>query len=409
MLSSHLFHFGVDAWWLDAPEPELSGKWGEFRDFRTYLGSGALVFNAYPLEHTRSMYEGQRGETDAKRVVLLTRSAYAGQQRNGAITWSGDIRSDWRVLRQQVPAGLNFVASGIPYWNTDTGGFFGNDPDNPKYVELFTRWFQFGSFCPMFRVHGTDKPKEVWRFDAATQQILIKYLNLRYHLLPYIYTVSWQVTHDGYTMMRPLVMDFPQDKEARNTPDEYMFGPALLVSPVTEAGASSRPVHLPAGSSWIDFWTGKQAPGGETITAAAAIDTMPIFVRAGSILPYGPTVEYASQALDAPIELRIYPGADGSFTLYDDAGDSYAYEKGEYSTIPLRWSDQDAMLTIGARQGSFPGMTERPPLPCRAGRTRLRLRLRPTVTADQTVHYTCKEIDCPSSYRPLRRPHAANG
>jgi alpha-D-xyloside xylohydrolase len=392
LLSSHLFHLGVDAWWLDAPEPELSGKWGEFRDFRTYLGSGALVFNAYPLEHTRSMYEGQRGETDAKRVVLLTRSAYAGQQRNGAITWSGDIRSDWRVLRQQVPAGLNFVASGIPYWNTDTGGFFGNDPDNPKYVELFTRWFQFGSFCPMFRVHGTDKPKEVWRFDAATQQILIKYLNLRYHLLPYIYTVSWQVTHDGYTMMRPLVMDFPQDKEARNTPDEFMFGPALLVSPVTEAGASSRPVRLPAGSSWIDFWTGKPASGGETITAAAPIDTMPIFVRAGSILPYGPTVEYASQALDAPIELRIYPGADGSFTLYDDAGDSYAYEKGDYSTIPLRWSDKDATLTIGARQGSFPGMQN--------DRT-FRVVLvapghgsgqDPAVTADQTVHYTGKEI-----------------
>ncbi len=353
-----LFSLGVDAWWLDSPEPELSGNWGEFRNFKTALGPGALVYNAYPLEHTRAVYEGQRAVSSDKRVFLLTRSAYAGQQRYAAVTWSGDIRGTWEVFQHQVPAGLNFAASGVPYWNTDIGGFFGSNPDDPKYTELFTRWFQWGAFTPMFRVHGTDKPKEIWRFDPATQKILIDAVQLRYHLLPYIYSVSWMVTNQGYTMMRPLVMDFRKDKAVRKLGDEFMFGPDLLINPVTEPGAETRKVVLPSGARWTDFWTGKALDGGQTVEASAPIAHIPIFVRAGSILPYGPAVQWAGEAPDAPIELRIYPGADASFTLYEDEGDNYDYENGARATVALRWDDRAQTLTIGARQGSYPRMPQ---------------------------------------------------
>jgi alpha-D-xyloside xylohydrolase len=355
-IMTKLFSLGVDAWWLDSSEPELSGNWGEFRNFKTALGPGALVYNAYPLEHTRAVYEGQRAVSTEKRVFLLTRSAYAGQQRNAAVTWSGDIRGTWDVFRRQIPAGLDFVASGVPYWNTDIGGFFGSDPDDPKYVELFTRWFEWGAFTPMFRVHGTDKPKEIWRFDPATQKVLIDTVQLRYHLLPYIYSVSWMVTDQGYMMMRPLVMDFRADKDVRQVGDEFMFGPNLLINPVTSPGAVTRRVILPTGTHWTDFWTGKTLDGGQTIEAAAPIGHLPIFVRAGSILPYGPDVQWAGEKPNDPIELRIYPGANGSFTLYEDEGDNYDYEKGQHAVVPFRWNDTTKTLTIGAREGSYPGM-----------------------------------------------------
>lgn len=355
-IMKNLFSLGIDAWWLDASEAELSGNWGEFRKFKTAHGSGATVFNAYPLEHTRAVYEGQRAVSSDKRVVILTRASYAGQQRNSAITWSGDIHSKWEVFQQQIPAGLNFVASGVPYWNTDIGGFFGNDPDNPQFRELFTRWFQFGAFCPMFRVHGTDKPKEVWRFDPETQKTLIDVINLRYHLLPYIYSVSWRVTNNGYTMMRPLVMDFPDDLAARKIGDQFMFGPSILVNPVTHPGVNERALYLPKGTQWIDFWTGASIEGGKTIQAPAPITTMPLYVRAGSIVPYGPPVQWATEKIDAPIELRIYPGADGEFTFYEDEDDNYDYERGAFATIPLQWNDTTKTLTIGERSGSYPGM-----------------------------------------------------
>ncbi len=351
-----LFSLGVDAWWLDSSEPELSGNWGEFRNFKTALGPGALVYNAYPLEHTRAVYEGQRAVSSDKRVFLLTRSAYAGQQRNAAVTWSGDIRGTWDVFRRQIPAGLDFVASGVPYWNTDIGGFFGSNPDDPKYVELFTRWFEWGAFTPMFRVHGTDKPKEIWRFDPATQKTLIDTVQLRYRLLPYIYSVSWMVTDQGYTMMRPLVMDFREDRNLRKIGDEFMFGPDLLINPVTEPGAETRKVMLPSGTRWTDFWTGKIFDGGQEIETAAPIGHIPIFVRAGSILPYGPDVQWAGEKPNASIEVRIFPGANGAFTLYEDEGDNYDYEKGVHATVPFRWNDAAKTLTIGPRVGSYPGM-----------------------------------------------------
>jgi alpha-D-xyloside xylohydrolase len=354
-LSEKLFARGFDGWWLDASEAELGGKWGEMRELTTGAGSGAKVFNAYPLMHSTGVYQGQRAKTSDQRVFILTRSAFAGQQRNAAVTWSGDTTGKWDVFAKQIPAGLNFVASGIPYWNTDIGGFFGGDPADPKYAELFTRWFQFGAFCPMFRVHGTSKPKEMWRFDEATQNILIAYDQLRYHLLPYIYSVSWQVTDRGYTMMRPLVMDFRADTNVFGIADQFLFGPALMACPVIQAGATNRNVHLPAGTAWADFWTGKTHPGGQNIEAASPIETMPLFVRAGSIIPYGPAIEYAAQSAD-PIELRVYPGADGAFTFYEDEGDNYNYQHGVHATIPILWDEKSKTLTLGKRSGKFPGM-----------------------------------------------------
>jgi alpha-D-xyloside xylohydrolase len=354
-ISKNLFSRGFDGWWLDASEPELSGKWGEMKNIATAQGPGSKVYNAWPLLHTTAVYQGQRAETSAKRVFILTRSAYAGQQRNAAVAWSGDIKGTWDVFPKQIPAGLNFCLSGIPYWNTDIGGFFSGNPADPNYTELFTRWFQFGAFCPMFRVHGTNYPKEIWRFNEATQQIMAEYIKLRYHLLPYIYSCSWQVTSKGYTMMRPLVMDFQNDPNVFDVTDQYMFGPALMVNPVTKRGVTSRSIYLPQGTTWTDFWTGKSYPGGQTIDAAAPIGTLPIFIKAGSIIPYGPEIEYATQSSD-PIELRIYQGADGAFTLYEDEGDNYNYEKGKYATIEISWSQSQQTLTIGPRQGKFSGM-----------------------------------------------------
>lgn len=360
-ISSHLFKFGIDGWWLDATEPELSGHWGEIRDLRTAMGPGAYVANAYPLETTAAVYNGQRRETNQKRVVILTRSAYAGQQRNSAITWSGDIRGDWKTFANQIPAGLNFSLSGIPYWNTDIGGFFGGKTSDPKYQELFDRWFQFGAFCPMFRVHGTGQPKEFWRWDDRTQAAWKNAVDLRYQLLPYIYSTSWKVTHDGYTMMRPLVMDFPTDNTALMVKDQFLFGPDLMPCPVTQPNVTTREVYLPAtpGNSpqsplWFDFYTNKTFPAGTHITADAPVERIPLFVKPGSILPLGPVVQYAEAPTDAPLELRIYPGADASFTLYNDDGETYDYEKGAHTTIPLTWNDKTHTLTLGKRAGNYP-------------------------------------------------------
>lgn len=355
-LSEKLFAKGLDGWWLDGAEPELA-DWDQLRALQTAAGPGVTVANAFPLMHTTAVYQGQRAESPAKRPIILTRSAYAGQQRNAAITWNGDVQGNWGDFAKSIPAGLNFCASGIPYWNSDIGGFFSGNPGSASYAELFTRWFQFGAFCPMFRVHGTNYPKEIWRFPAATQTILTDFDRLRYHLLPYIYSVSWMVTDQDYTMMRPLAMDFPTDATAWNTADQFMFGPALMVCPVITAGATSRNVYLPAGSGWHDFWTGQVFAGGQTITASAPIERMPLWVRAGSVLPIGPAIQYAAESVD-PMEIRIYQGADGSFTLYEDAGDNHDYQSGSHATIPLQWHEASRTLTIGARQGSFPGMQD---------------------------------------------------
>jgi alpha-D-xyloside xylohydrolase len=358
---------GWDGWWLDGSEAELGGNWGEMRDVRTAAGPGAEVINAYPLLHTTGVYEGSRRDSPGKRPFILTRSAYSGQQRNAAITWSGDTAATWDVFRAHIPAALNFTLSGIPYWSADIGGFFGGKPTDPAYAELYTRWYQFGAFNPMFRVHGTGAGKEIWQFDAATQEILRKYTELRYRLLPYIYSASADVTHRHGTMMRALVMDFRQDAQAVTVPDQYMFGKALMVAPVTAAKADVRTVYLPGTAAWFDFWSGQRHEAGKIIAAKAGIDTIPLFVRAGSILPLGPVVQHAGQKSDEPIELRIYPGQDAAYELYDDAGDGDGYTRGESAVRRFTWDQAGGQLTIAPWRGAFPGLEVRQAFVVRCG------------------------------------------
>ena len=354
-LNKGIFQVGMDGWWMDASEPEfdiLKGK-------QTFLGSGESVRNAYPLYVTKAIYEGQRATTDRKRVAILTRSAFAGQQRNAAASWSGDITGDWITLQRQIPAGLSFSMSGMPYWTTDIGGFFRpkDQYTSDAYHELLIRWFQYGAFCPIFRVHGYVSNAEIWNYGTQVENILTQYDELRYRLLPYIYSTAWGVTSKGETLMRSLPLEFSSDPGARKVADQFMFGPALLINPVTTEGATQRTLYLPAGSDWIDFWTGKRVKGGQSITAEAPLDKMPIYAKAGSIVAFGPRVEVSSAKAD-PIELRLYAGANGDFTLYEDEGDNYDYEHGAYSIIPVHWDDKAETLTIGNRSGSFPGMLE---------------------------------------------------
>jgi alpha-D-xyloside xylohydrolase len=351
-LRDGIFQDGMDGWWMDASEPEYDA----LHNKRTFVGSGNSVRNAYPLYVTQAIYEGQRATTDRKRVVILTRSAFAGQQRYAAASWSGDISANWITLRRQIPAGLSFSMSGLPYWTTDVGGFFRpkDQYTSDAYHELLVRWFEYGAFCPVFRVHGYQSNAEIWNYGPQVEGILRQYDELRYRLLPYIYSAAWGVTKNGETLMRALPLEFSSDAGARRVSDQFMFGPALLINPVTTEGAKERTLYLPASLDWIDFWTGKRIRGGQSVNAEAPLDRMPIYVRAGSIIPFGPHAESASAKTD-PLELRIYTGAPADFTLYEDEGDSYDYERGAYSEIPIHW-DEAGLLTIGNRRGSFPGM-----------------------------------------------------
>jgi alpha-D-xyloside xylohydrolase len=361
-INTALFQKGVDAWWLDTDEPETEGQQDNILvDHKLHIGSGARYANIYPLFHTEGVSEGQQKASDKKRVFILSRSAYTGTQRLGVTAWSGDVLSDWLTFARQIPAGLNYSISGMPYWTTDIGGFIsGGNLNDPKFRELFVRWFQFGTFSPIFRVHGTRNPdeNELWSYGPDAQKILVDYDNLRYRLLPYIYSEAWQVTSEHGTLMRPLVMDWRNDVEAQNTGDEYLFGPAILVSPVTKQGATTRTVYLPK-ATWYDFWTGAKVEGGKRIEADAPVAKLPLYVRAGSIVPLGPTMEWATEKAADPIEIRLYPGADGDFTLYEDENDNYGYAKGQHATIQLHWDDAAGTLTFGAREGSFPGMLEK--------------------------------------------------
>jgi alpha-D-xyloside xylohydrolase len=384
-IERELFRKHVDAWWLDASEPDLTRN-PTLANQRAYmnptaLGPGASVLNAYPLVNSEAVYDGQRAAAPDQRVFILTRSGYAGQQRYAAAVWSGDTSSTWTAMRKQIPAGLNFCLAGVPYWTMDIGGFSvpqryaplkGNDPatgepeyaaptpeDAAEWAELNTRWFEFGTFVPLLRVHGQYPYREMWEFggDASpAYRAQLKFDRLRYRLLPYIYSLAGAVTQEGGTIMRPLVMDFRTDATARACGDEYLFGPALLVSPVTVYRARSRPVYLPAAAGWYDFWTGTAVTGGQTIEAPAPYDAIPLYVRAGSIVPLGPELQYAGEKLADPITLWVYAGADGAFSLYEDDGLTYGYEKGALARIPLRWDDAARTLTIGRREGTFPGM-----------------------------------------------------
>jgi len=368
-----LFRRGVDAWWMDATEPDLvqpspptleSTK--RFID-RTAIGTASRVMSAYPLMNSKAVYDGQRGTAPDQRVFILTRSGFAGIQRYATVTWSGDITSTFQTLRKQITAGLGFSIAGTPYWTNDTGGYtmsrrLGQAKDGDaldEWQELNARWFQFSTFSPILRVHGTDRSREPWNIgseQSPVYQTLLTFDRLRYALFPYIYSVAGAVTQDGSTMMRPLVMDFRTDAKARDIADQFMFGPAFLVNPVTEYKARTRSVYLPAGPDWYDFWTGKRSAGGQTITADAPFDRLPIFLRAGSIVPVGPEQQYTGETPNPPITLYVYAGANGRFSLYEDDGRSYGYERGEFARIPIEWNDASRTLTIGARAGSYPGM-----------------------------------------------------
>lgn len=377
-LSKGIFSLGMDGWWMDSSEPDhLNPKPADF-DTKTYLGSFRKVRNAFPLMTVGGVSQHQRSVSSNKRVFILTRSAFAGQQRYGSNTWTGDIVASWDALKNQISAGLNFSLSGIPYWNCDLGGFFlwnfKNPLKNADYRELYARWLEFGTFTPMMRSHGTDAPREIYQFGQKGDKIydaIEKYINLRYTLLPYIYTTSWDVTKNQSTITRALVMDFAADKQALDINDEYMFGKSILVAPVTQpmynklqdsikvedySEVKSKAVYLPNGADWYDFWTGEKMNGGQTIHKNTPIDIIPLYIKAGSILPLGPKVQYAIEKKWDTLEIRIYKGANGVFTLYEDENDNYNYEKGAYSTISILWNDAKNQLTINDRKGSFAGM-----------------------------------------------------
>jgi len=358
LMDKALFKIGADAWWLDTTEPETEGRETNILvTNKVAIGNGARYANEFPLLTTTAVYQGQRAASDQKRVFILSRSAYAGEQRNAAAVWSGDVDPNWETFRRQIPAGLNYSLSGLPYWTTDIGGFVSANPDDPAYRELYVRWFEFGTFCPIFRAHGTrtSNQNELWSYGPEAQKILVAYDKLRYRLMPYIYSLAWRTTNENYTIMRPLVMDFRTDTRAQNIGDQFLFGPAVLVNPVTEPGAKTRHLYLPQ-TTWYDFWTGSSTAGGQMIEAASPIERMPLYVRAGSILPLGPEEEYATEKPADPLELRVYRGADGDFILYEDENDTYNYEKGVHATIHFSWDDSRHILTIGDRAGSFPGM-----------------------------------------------------
>lgn len=361
-LPGKLFSQGWDAFWLDSAEPEE--HWPHvgdaiLRDKQLHIGSGLEYTNIFPFAHNLGVQDHWKQTTQEKRVFLLTRSAFLGQQRVGATVWSGDVYQSWWALQHQVPAGLNFALSGYPYWTTDIGGYHPLYPDTksfdkPGYQELYARWFEYGAFCPIFRTHGHRDHNEMWTYDRV-YPALLAIDKLRYRLMPYVYSLAYRVTNQDYTIQRPLVMDFREDPATWNIGDEFLFGPSILVSPVLKEHATERHVYLPAGADWYDFWTGERRAGGAGVNVPAPLDRIPLAVRAGAIIPMGPEIEYAGQASD-PIELRVYPGKDGEFTLYEDEGDSYRYTGGAYTTIAIHWNDAARTLTFGRRDGSFEGM-----------------------------------------------------
>ncbi|MDR1896111.1 MAG: DUF5110 domain-containing protein, partial [Prevotellaceae bacterium] len=364
-LDKGIFNYiGNDGWWLDSTEPDHINKKESDFDLPTYLGSYRSVKNAFSMMHNSGIATHQKAQNSDKRVVILTRSGFIGQQRFGSNTWSGDVQSTWDMLAKQIPAALNYTMMGIPNWNSDIGGFFagrwnkGGGAKNPEYQELYVRWMQFGAFCPMMRSHGTEVPREIWNFGSRGEWAFDaqeKMINLRYRLLPYIYSTSWDVSHNDGTFMRPIVMDFPTDKKVYDLGGEYLFGRSLLVAPVTQPKVAEWSIYLPEGSMWIDFWTEKTFAGGQTIERETPIDIIPLYVKAGSLIPLAPVMQYATEKAWDNLEIRIYPGADGEFTLYEDEFDNYNYEKGIYSTITFHWNDKNRSLTIGNRKGDFPG------------------------------------------------------
>ena len=399
-----LYDYGVDAWWMDSTDPDFFNPRESDYEHLVTGGTWRSLRNAFPLETVRGVYESQRKDYPAspKRVFIMTRSSYAGQQHYGSNMWSGDVNSSWDMLRKQVPAGLSFSLTGNPNFNTDIGGFFcnayntrgpGSAPKNPQFQELYVRWMQYGLFCPVFRSHGADAPREIWQFGKKGEPVydaIEKQIRLRYRLIPYLYSTAWQVTSNNDSYLRPLFSDFAADKRVWDIADEFMFGRNILAAPILDPQYTEEKIirtdamtgwnreketgdkrqeaaidwtvtktatkYLPKGAVWYDFWTNKTYKGGQTVTLQTTLDRVPMFVRAGSILPLAPEMQYVGEKSWDNLEIRVYPGADGSFTLYEDEGDNYNYEQGYYATITFVWNDKARTLTIGTRQGGYKGM-----------------------------------------------------
>ena len=395
-----LYDYGTDAWWMDSTDPDFFDPRESDYQHKVYGGTWRSQRNAFPLETVRGIYQSQRKDypNATKRVFIMTRSSYAGQQHYGSNMWSGDVNSSWDMLRKQVPAGLSFSLTGNPNFNTDIGGFFcssyntrgaGSAPKNPQFQELYVRWMQYGLFCPVFRSHGADAPREIWQFGQKGEPVydaIEKMIRLRYRLLPYLYSTAWQVTSNNDSYLRPLFSDFAADRKVWDMTDEFMFGAAPIVDPqyteekvirtnamtgwdrneVKSEGVKSEKLdwtasktatkYLPKGTLWYDFWSNQTYKGGQSVTLQTSLDRVPMFVRAGSILPLGPEMQYVGEKAWDNLEVRVYPGADGTFVLYEDEGDSYNYEKGIFSTITFRWNNARKTLTISERKGNYPGM-----------------------------------------------------
>ncbi|MFI3277514.1 MAG: TIM-barrel domain-containing protein [Rikenellaceae bacterium] len=356
LVKSSYWDKGVDGVWFDATEPE---GLNQFKKAKCAMGSAAKYFNLYSYYAMKNIYDNQR-PVDSARVFILTRSAFLGQQKYGTTLWSGDIATTFDALKCQIPTGLNLCMSGLPYWNSDIGGYYKGDPNDKSYQELFVRWFQYGAFTPMFRPHGRRVPhetrdghNELWSYGEDNQEILTSYVRLRYRLLPYIYTLSHKVTSEHYTMMRSLAFDFLEDAAVYEISDQFMFGSNIMVAPITQAKATSREVYLPKGCDWYDFRDGKQYAGGTTIEADAPIEWMPLYVCSGTILPLAEVMEYSNQRKLDDIEIRVYGGRDGEFTMYEDEGDNYNYEDGKFTEIKFTYDNSAKKLHIGARQGEF--------------------------------------------------------
>ena len=399
-----LFDYGIDAWWMDSTDPDFFDANDTHYDHLTAMGSWRSVRNAFPLMTVKGVYDKQRRTSEDKRVFIMTRSAFAGQQHYGSGLWSGDVASTWDMLRKQVPAGLNYTMTGCPNFNSDIGGFFcasyntngpGSAPRNPQYQELYVRWLQYGLFCPVFRSHGADAPREIYQFGKKGEPIydaIESNIRLRYRLLPYLYSTAWQVTSANESYLRALVYDFADDKRTWDMGDEFMFGRSILATPILDPQYTEEKIfnedamsgwdnkelkdenikilkydfseqktvtkYLPKGADWYEFYTEKLYKGGRDVTITSTIDRATMFVKAGSILPFAPVMQYAQEKQWDNLDIVVYPGKDAVFTLYEDEGDNYNYERGVYSTITMKWNDKKRTLTIEDRQGEFPGMLQ---------------------------------------------------
>ena len=428
-----LYDYGCDAWWMDSTDPDFFNPRESDYAHKVYGGTWRSQRNAFPLETVRGIYQSQRKDDRGKRIFIMTRSSFAGQQHYGSGLWSGDVASSWDMLRKQVPAGLSFTLTGNPNFNTDIGGFFcgsyntqgpASAPKNPQFQELYIRWMQYGLFCPVFRSHGADAPREIWQFGKKGEPVydaIEQTIRLRYRLIPYLYSTAWQVTSNNESYLRPLFSDFATDRNVWDMTDEFMFGNSILAAPVLDPQYTQEKViredamtgwdrkevrgkmddgrsidwsatktvtkYLPKGALWYDFWTGKQYRGGQRLELSTSLNRVPMFVRAGSILPLGPEMQYTGEKPWDNLEIRLYPGADGTFMLYEDEGDTYNYERGIYSTIPFHWNDRSHTLTIGNRQGKYPGMLT----------NRKFTVVMPNGTS-QTVNYNGKEVTVQLSF-----------